>query len=65
MGQFKNIFNDLAGVDIYPVISMMVFVIFFLAVGLYAIRANKSHIERMKQLPLQDTPADFDSKMPN
>jgi cbb3-type cytochrome oxidase subunit 3 len=41
------------GVEIYPIISILIFFTFFVGVGIYAVRARKKHVDKMSNLPLE------------
>jgi len=47
-----NILEQIAGVEIFPIISLLIFFIFFIIVGYLVISADKEYIEEMKNLPL-------------
>ncbi len=44
--------EQIAGVEIFPIISLLLFFIFFIIVGYMALTADKKYIEEMKNLPL-------------
>ena len=44
--------EQIAGVEIYPIISLLLFFIFFTVVGYMVLTADKEHIEEMKNMPL-------------
>lgn len=44
--------EQIAGVEIYPIISLLLFFIFFMVVGYMVLTADKSYIDEMKNLPL-------------
>lgn len=50
----KNILSNMDGVSIYPIISLLIFFVFFLAVGIYVYRIPKKETDQMKNLPLED-----------
>jgi len=50
---FKQI-KDLAGGEFYLITSLLIFMVFFLLVGLYLLKLNKNHINDMRQLPIAD-----------
>lgn len=58
MGHLKYVFNEIAGVEIYPIISLLIFFLFFVALGLYVAFADKDHIKKVKQIPLEKDPVD-------
>ena len=50
---FKNILSSMEGVAIYPIISLGIFVLFFITLGYFVFNADKSFIEKMKNMPLK------------
>ena len=54
MGRFLKFFKDVDGVDIYPAIALTMFMVFFVAVTYWAIKAKRSDMENAAQLPLDD-----------
>ncbi len=49
----RNLLQSIEGVEIYPLISLMVFLIFFVAVLVWMLRIDKNYIKEMEQLPLE------------
>jgi cbb3-type cytochrome oxidase subunit 3 len=41
------------GVEIYPIISILIFFTFFVGVSIYAWRTRKNYVEKMSNLPLE------------
>ena len=56
--------EQIAGVEIYPIISLVIFFVFFAVVAYLALTANKEYIEEMKNLPL-DKDDDFHNHSSN
>jgi cytochrome c oxidase cbb3-type subunit 3 len=57
--KFRHYLETIAGVDIYPLISLLIFFIFFLALLVYLYRTDKKSVFQMKSIPLDnetDTP---------
>jgi len=52
---FKDFISDDIAVQIYPIISLVVFVIFFVALSFRAMMYNKKELQEMSSIPL-DTP---------
>lgn len=48
----KQYAETMKGVDIYPIISLLIFVVFFIAVIFYVKRMDKRKVEEIKSLPL-------------
>jgi cytochrome c oxidase cbb3-type subunit IV len=51
---YKDILRAIVGVEIFPVISLLLFVTVFTAVVVYVMRLERPRIERQAQLPLDD-----------
>ena len=50
----KHNLTDIEGVDIYPLISLLIFVIFFVVMFIFVARMKKSRIEELSAMPLED-----------
>lgn len=50
--KFINYLESITGVGIYPLISLMIFFAFFLAVGVYVIKGRKEYFTYLKNLPI-------------
>jgi cytochrome c oxidase cbb3-type subunit IV len=50
--KFINYLEHITGIGIYPLLSLMIFFGFFVAVGIFVLRANKGYITRLKNIPL-------------
>lgn len=48
----KNVLQSIAGIEIYPLISLAIFFLFFVGLLAYVVLANRQHISTMSQLPL-------------
>ncbi len=44
--------EQISGVEIYPIIALVIFFLFFMLVGYRVVSAPKEYIEEMSQLPL-------------
>jgi hypothetical protein len=51
---YKNVLQTIENIEIWPIISLIIFFIFFLGVLIYIIRVDKNYIKRMKEMPLDD-----------
>jgi len=49
----KNYLQSIEGIEIYPLISLAVFVIFFIVIFIWMLRIDKSYIKEMEELPLE------------
>ena len=50
----KNHMDSIAGIEIYPIISLLIFFIFFVALFWWVITAKKDHIETVSNIPLEN-----------
>ncbi len=58
----KHNLTGIDGVEIYPIISLLIFVLFFSLMIFYVIRMKKKDIEEVSGLPLEDgSTNEFDS----
>jgi hypothetical protein len=49
---YKNVLQSIAGIEIYPIISFVIFFAFFLGLTLYVIFVDKKHVAAMSEMPL-------------
>lgn len=49
-----NTLEQIGGVEIYPIISLVIFFSLFAAVTYLALTAKKEYIDEMKQMPFSD-----------
>lgn len=49
----KEYLQSLDGVTIYPIISLIIFVIFFAAIIIWLFKVDKNYIKKMENLPLE------------
>lgn len=50
----KGHLTSIDGIEIYPIISLIIFVTFFLGVAIYVFKADKTHFDKLKNLPLDE-----------
>jgi fructose-specific phosphotransferase system IIC component len=50
----KNALNSIQDVSVYPIISLLIFVSFFVILGVMVFKADKKYIEHMEELPLDE-----------
>lgn len=51
---YGDILRGIAGVEIFPVLSLVIFVAFFAIVLVRVVRMKRSRIEHLSRLPLDD-----------
>ena len=54
----KNHLETIDGVAIYPMVSLILFFVFFVALFAWVATASKAHIREMRELPFNDQPQD-------
>lgn len=52
--KFQTYLENISGISIYPLISLVLFVVFFFLVIYWMYRIDKTEIERIERLPLDD-----------
>jgi len=50
----KDILSSIENIEIYPIISLLIFVIFFIGMFIWVIRVDKKYINHMKEMPFND-----------
>jgi len=50
---YKEILQSIEGVSIYPIISLIVFVLFFAIILIWMFKVDKSYIKKMENLPFE------------
>lgn len=52
----KEILRSIENIEIYPIISLVIFVLFFLGMFIWVIQVDRVYVDQMKNLPLNDEP---------
>ncbi|PSL35468.1 CcoQ/FixQ family Cbb3-type cytochrome c oxidase assembly chaperone [Chitinophaga ginsengisoli] len=52
--KFINYLQSITGVSIYPLASLCIFTIFFIGAAFWALKADKSMIDHIRNIPLDD-----------
>lgn len=60
---YKNVLQSIENIEIWPVISFVIFFIFFVCLLLWTFTADKKFIDRMKSLPVEDNTNTKDSSL--
>ena len=58
---FKQI-KDLAGGELYLIASLLIFMVFFILVGVYLLKLNKNYINVMRNMPIKDNQTQNDEQ---
>lgn len=51
---YRQVLENIAGVEIYPVITLIMFFVFFLLILGWIFTLNKNYITRMENIPLDN-----------
>jgi cytochrome c oxidase cbb3-type subunit IV len=52
--KFINYLESITGIGIYPLVSFMIFFLFFIGVAIFVIKADKNYIKRLADIPLDN-----------
>ena len=50
----KNHMDSISGIEIFPIISLLIFFIFFVVLFCWVFTAKKDYIKKVSQLPLDN-----------
>ena len=50
----KSVLESIEGIDIFPIISLVVFALVFCAMLIWVFKLDKKTVTKMKNLPLED-----------
>ncbi|SEG39785.1 hypothetical protein SAMN03080598_03725 [Algoriphagus boritolerans DSM 17298 = JCM 18970] len=51
---YKEILRSIENIEIYPIISLIIFLSFFVCMFIWVVRTPKDHIKHMESLPFDD-----------
>jgi hypothetical protein len=57
--------TDIDGISIFPILSLLIFTLFFAFVITYVIRMSKTRVEEVSAIPLEDNEEDFFNETTN
>nr|WKN35474.1 CcoQ/FixQ family Cbb3-type cytochrome c oxidase assembly chaperone [Tunicatimonas sp. TK19036] len=57
--------ETITGIEIYPIISFLIFFIFFLALLYFVFSASKEHMASMSALPLEESEHPSENQLPS
>jgi Ca2+/Na+ antiporter len=50
----QEILQSIQGVSVYPIISLVVFVLFFVIILVWMLKVDKNYIKKMENLPFEN-----------
>jgi len=54
LSYIKGHLNSIDGIEIYPLISFMIFFAFFIGLLIYVVKADRNKIQEIKNIPLDE-----------
>ncbi len=62
---FKHYFEQIEGVEIWPIISLILFFTIFIFTVIWILLLDKKYIQKMKGLPFEDEPGETKTNLKN
>ncbi len=56
---FKEVLQSIEGIEIYTIISMIIFILFFIGMTIWLFKVDKRYIKTMSELPLEEDNNEF------
>jgi Ca2+/Na+ antiporter len=50
---YKELLQSIDGVSVYPIVSLIVFVLFFVVILVWMLKVDKKYIKKMENLPFE------------
>jgi len=50
----KGHMESIEGIEIYPIISLLIFFAFFVVLGLWVVKSKKAYIDKVKNIPFDN-----------
>jgi cytochrome c oxidase cbb3-type subunit 4 len=51
---FKEVLQSIEGVGFYTIVSMIIFILFFIGMTIWLFKVDKKYIKQMRELPLNE-----------
>ena len=56
---FKEVLQSIEGVEFFTIVSMVIFVLFFIGMTIWLLKVDKKYIKDMSELPLKENENEF------
>ena len=56
---FKEVLQSIEGVEYYTIVSMVIFILFFIGMTIWLLKVDKKYIKDMSELPLKENENEF------
>ena len=50
----KEVLQSIEGVEFYTIVSMIIFILFFVGMAIWLLKVDKKYIKTMSELPLEE-----------
>ena len=51
---FKEVLQSIEGVEFYTIVSMIIFILFFIGITIWLFKVDRNYIKTMAELPLNE-----------
>jgi cytochrome c oxidase cbb3-type subunit 4 len=51
---FKEVLQSIEGIEFYTIVSMIIFILFFIGMAIWLLKVDKKYIQTMSELPLDN-----------
>jgi flagellar biogenesis protein FliO len=51
---FKEVLQSIEGIEFYTIVSMIIFILFFIGMTIWLLKVDKKYIKLMSELPLNE-----------
>jgi cytochrome c oxidase cbb3-type subunit 4 len=51
---FKEVLQSIEGIEFYTIVSMIIFILFFIGMAIWLLKVDKKYIHTMSELPLDN-----------
>jgi len=56
---FKEVLQSIEGIEFYTIVSMLIFILFFVGMTIWLLKVDKKYIKTMSELPLEENNNEF------
>ena len=51
---YKELLQSISGVELYAIVGFLIFFVFFILITVHTVRMDKTRVEKLSQIPLDD-----------
>ena len=56
---YKDILQSISGIELYAIVAMVIFILFFAGIAVWVINVDRKYIKRMSELPIEEDNNEF------